>query len=117
MRRLSYHWLLSLLMALVLAIAPPVAAGGHHGDASCLGSQLEERSAMQGSADWDLSAAADPSEPDASLASPCCMPCAQCGATFARLTIDAMASPLPLSGPDLGYPSGPPAPFERPPRT
>lgn len=116
MRRLSSHWLLSLLMALVLAMAPPVAAGGHHGDAACLESQLMEHSAMQGAAAWDLSATADPSEPDASLASPCCIPCAQCGASMARLIIEAVASPHPLSGPGLGHPAGPPDPFERPPR-
>lgn len=111
MRRLSCHWLLSLLMALVLAIAPPVAAGGLHGHASCLGSL-----AMQDQAAWDTSGTADPNEPDATLASPCCMPCASCGASMARLSGGAVSSSIPLSGPGLGDPSCPPAPFERPPR-
>ena len=112
MRQLSCHWLLCLMMALVLAIAAPVVAGGHHGDATCVESLVGQDSAVA----WELSAMVEPSEPDASLASPCCMPCAQCGATLARLTIDAVAASIPLSGPGLGTPSGPPAPFERPPR-
>ena len=116
MRRLSSHWLLNLLMALVLAMAPLVAAGGHHGDATCLESTAMEPSAMQGSAAWDLSATADPSEPDATSASPCCMPCTQYGLAMGPLVDVAQASPHPLSGPGLGDLSGPPAPFERPPR-
>lgn len=117
MRRLSCHWLLSLLMTLVLAIAPPAAAGGHHGDAACLESHVMEGSAMQAPPAWDLSATADPHEPEATMASPCCMPCAQCESSMDLLADLSMASSLPLAGPGLGHPVGPSAPFERPPRT
>ena len=112
MRRLSCHWLLSLLMALVLAIAAPVAAVGHHGDASCL-----ESLAMQKQPAWETSKTAGPDEQDATLASPCCMPCASCGASMAPQAAGLMTSSTTLSGPGLGDPSGPPAPLERPPRT
>jgi hypothetical protein len=112
MRRLSSHWLLSLLMVLVLAMAPPVAAGGHHGDAACVESLVGQDSALA----WELSAMFDPGEPDAPAASSCGSPCAQCVASMARLADDAVAASIPLSGPGLGTPSGPPAPFERPPR-
>jgi hypothetical protein len=112
MRRLSCHWLLSLLMALVLAIAPPVAAGGHHGDAAC----LESLDGQDLSAAGDVSETADPSEPHASVSSPCCMPCVQCGATMALLSGGAAVSAIPLTGAGVGTPSGPPDPFERPPR-
>ena len=111
MRRLSSHCLLSLLMALVLAIAAPVAAGGHHGDAACL-----ESLSVEDQMGWNTSETAEPSESHSSVASPCCLPCAQCGASMARLASEAVVSSLSLSGHDLGNPSGPPAPFERPPR-
>ncbi|WP_290784675.1 hypothetical protein, partial [Halomonas sp.] len=111
MRGLSCHWLLSLLMALVLAIAAPVAAVGHHGDASCL-----ESLAMQELPAWETSETAGPDEPDATLASPCCMPCVSCGASMAPRAAGLVTSSTTLSGPGLGDPSGPPAPLERPPR-
>lgn len=111
MRRLSCHWLLSLVMALLLAIAAPVAAGGHHGDVACL-----ESLSLEDPVAWDTSETAEPSESHSSAASPCCLPCAQCGASMARLAAEGAVSSIPLSGPDLGNPSGPPAPFERPPR-
>lgn len=116
MRRLSCHWLLSLLMALVLAMAPPVAAGGHHGDAACLERHVMEGSAMQATSAWDLSGTADSHEAEATMASPCCMPCAQCEASMDLLADPSLASASPLAGPGLGHPLGPPAPFERPPR-
>lgn len=112
MRRLSSHWLFSLLMVFVLAIATPVAAGGHHGNASCLDSL-----ALQGQVvAWDISELAEPKESDPSSVSPCCMPCAYCGASMVRLTDGAAAASIPLSGHGMGNPLGPPAPFERPPR-
>lgn len=75
-----------------------------------------ELSVMQGQAAWDLSTTADPSEPDAALASSCCMPCIQCGATMGPLAVVVLAFLHPLSGSDLGHPSELPASFERPPR-
>ena len=111
MSRLCYHWLICMMMALLLAFAPPVAAGGHQGDAACL-----ENLATHAPQAWDLAATAETAESHPTAASPCCMPCAQCGATMARLIAEAAVSSSPLPGPGLGYPLGPPAPFERPPR-
>ena len=112
MRRLSCHCLIQLLMALVLALATPLVAAGHHGDSDC----LETRAAHAQAALWSMGGAGDVEEPDASLASPCCLPCAQCGTTAALPAGNAVVASLPLSGPDLGEPAGPPDPFERPPR-
>lgn len=100
-------------MALLMAMASPVAATGHHGDTAC----LDSLAAPEQTASWGMAGAADLDDTDATVAASCCLPCAQCGTTAALLAGDALAASLPLSGPDLGGPSGPPDPFERPPRS
>lgn len=109
MPRFSCHWLPSLLMALVLAVAPPVAAGGHHGDVSCLESLAVLDQAMA----WEK---ADSEEPLFNVASPCCMPCLQCGTPVMAADSRALASFPILYGPAQENPLGPPDPIERPPR-
>src|SRR5690625_1915983 len=89
MPRVSYHWLFCLTMALVLAIATPVAAGGHHGDAACVGNLAGQDSAVA----WE-SAMVDSGELDTAAASLCSMTCAQCPASMARLANDAVASSI-----------------------
>ncbi|MBA2779565.1 hypothetical protein [Billgrantia kenyensis] len=110
MRRFSCHWLPSLLLALLLGIAPPVAAVGHHGDLSCLQSLVDEEVSMA----W---AVADGDESTSSEAPPCCLPCAQCGTTMAPVVGSPVVAASALRGPGVGSLSGPPDPFERPPRT
>lgn len=112
MRRFSSHWLLSLLMAVVLAITVPVAAGGDHGDVSCL-----ESLAMQDQVGaWDTLEMAEPSESHSSEGSSCCIPCALCAASMAWVNAGAVVPSILLAGPGLGNPSGTSAPMERPPR-
>lgn len=60
---------------------------------------------------------ADGDESTSSKASPCCLPCAQCGTTMAALTGTPVSASADSFGPGVGLPSGPPDPFERPPRT
>lgn len=106
-------WWLCLTMALVMAIASPVAATGHHGDSAC----LVELFAPEQTAPWGMAGAADVDEADASVASPCCLPCAQCAAAMASAPEGFIKLSVSLDELDHGSPVGAPAPFERPPRS
>lgn len=117
MHRLSRCWLTSVIMALVLAFASPVSAVGHYGDGACQESAVEHQhiaSVLMGESDAQSSS--DPSESDALATPPCCMPCAQCVTAMSRPSAVGAVSVIPFFGPDLGTPSDPPEPFERPPR-
>ncbi|MCE8028728.1 hypothetical protein HOP54_08510 [Halomonas daqingensis] len=109
MRRFSWHWLLSLSLALMLVIVPPVVAGGHHGDASCLDSLVAQEQPLA----WEMT---DPDEPHSSAASPCCLPCLQCGTVVMSSDGRALASSLISFDAVPDGPFGPPDPIERPPR-
>nr|WP_228575697.1 hypothetical protein [Halomonas sp.] len=110
MHRFPCHWLSSLLLALMLVVVPPVVAGGHHGDTSCLESLIGHEHPVA----WEM---ADPDEPSSTAASPCCLPCLQCGTIAISMDGRAMASSLVLFGAVPDSPFGPPDPIERPPRT
>ncbi|WP_416138569.1 hypothetical protein ACM26W_19265 [Halomonas sp. HK25] len=112
MRRSFCSWWLCLTMALVMAIASPVAAIGHHGDTDCLVGLF----APEQTASWGMAGAADVDETDATVASPCCLPCAQCAAAMASAPEAFIGLPVSLAEPDHGSPVGSPARFERPPR-
>lgn len=99
-------------MALLMAMSSPVAATGHHGDIAC----LESQAVSEQTASWGMPGADDADDTDASVAAPCCLPCAQCATGTTPLAGGAMTASLPQAGPGLGQPSGPPDPFERPPR-
>lgn len=117
MHRSSCCWLTSVIMALVLAFASPVSAVGHHGDGACQESAVEHQhmaSVLMGESDAQSSS--DPSESETLATPPCCMPCAQCVTAMSRPSVGGAVSVIPFFGSDLGTPSGPPEPFERPPR-
>ena len=99
-------------MALLMAMASPVAAGGHHGDIAC----LDGMAASEQITSWDMAGTAGADDADASLAAPCCLPCAQCATGTAPPAGGAMSASLSLVGPGQGQPWVTPDPFERPPR-
>lgn len=98
-------------MILLLALAAPVAAQDHHGDGPC-----PQNLAKHSQAGWDLATTAEIDESHPVAASPCSMPCAQCGASMAELATRQVVSGHFTASPGLGNPSRSIAPFERPPR-
>ncbi|PMR79114.1 hypothetical protein C1H70_12460 [Halomonas urumqiensis] len=113
MHRSFSSWWLCLTMALVMAIASPVAATGHHGDTACLDGLV----GPEQDSSWYQAGVTDADEADTSQAPPCCLPCAQCAAAMASAPEGFIGLTVSRDEHDHGSPVGSHAPFERPPRS